>query len=497
MSLKSLKVIKAKEMKRVENLAFERGESEVLFMQKAGEGIAKRIVEMNISKKIVLLLGKGNNAGDCLVCGSYLLKRGFLVRAKTFFDVSSASSLFLMNFEIFKKEGGVVEKISDKNSFETDEIILDGIFGTGFQGRIEKPFSNIIEDINNFKNVKIAIDIPSGVNGDSGIVEGVAIKADYTFFLELPKSGFFLNQGWDHVGKLERIGFGLKEEFIDEAEEEFYLLNEKKILKFLPKVKRSQNKYDSFVVGITGSSGMEGAANLSGLSALRSGAGIIKLFMRGEKKSFWDMAEELVKVELDFEKEDLLLENLKKAKVVYIGPGLGRGKDVEDFLLKILPKIKVPCVLDADALFFFANNLDCKLPKEVIMTPHKGEMERLVFKKGLFGLEFLEECQKFCEKFGIILVLKGAPTFVFQKGEKPIVCVRGSPALATAGTGDVLTGMIAALLARGVGVFEAALLGVFLHGVLGEMVEREKGVYSVIASDLIGFLPRVFQEKFC
>jgi NAD(P)H-hydrate epimerase len=496
MSIRSLKVIKAKEMKRIEGLAFEKGASEVLFMQEAGEGIAKRIMEMNISKKVVMLLGKGNNAGDCLVCGISLLRKGFLVKAKTFFDISSGSSLFLMNFEIFKKEGGVVEEISDKNFFERDEIILDGIFGTGFSGKVEEPFSRVIEDINALPNVKISVDIPSGVNGDSGVVESIAIKADHTFFLELPKTGFFLNQGWDHIGKLERIGFGLGEEFIDEAKEDFYLLDEKKILKFLPKISRSQNKYDSFVLGITGSSGMEGAANLSGLSALRSGAGIVKLFMRGNKKSSLDMAEELVKVELDFKKEDLLLENLRKAKAVYIGPGIGREKEVEKFLLKILPKIEVPCVLDADFLFFFSNNLDCKLPKKVIMTPHKGEMERLVSKKGLSGLEFLEECQNFCERHKTVLVLKGAPTFIFQNKEKPIVCLRGSPALATAGTGDVLTGIIAAFLARGVNSFEAALLGVFLHGVLGEIVEKEKGIYSVIASDLIEFLPRVFKEKF-
>lgn len=480
-----LKVVSSKEMARIEKMAI--SENDLEFIQKAGLSIAKKIQEISTSKKILLLLGKGNKAADGLCASIYLLKKGYKVKAVQFFDETSFSKGAFHFFKHFQKEGGVIEK---KLHVEKDEIILDALFGIGFEGDLSGFVLEAIQKINPLSNLKIAIDVPSGLDGSTG-QSTAAFKADFTFYIELPKTGFFVNKGWDAVGKLEKIEIGLEKKFIDQAKANFYLPDEK-IASSLPKIKRSRNKYESFVVGITGSFGMEGSANLSGRASLRSGAGIVKLALLDYKNE--EMSDELVKIKLDLDKRDEVLSLCNSAKALYIGPGLGRTKEISDLLAFLIPKIKVPVVLDADGLYFFAYNLNTKLPEKIVMTPHKKEMYRLLGKEVLDDLELIEETQKFVDKYKTVLVLKGAPSFIFSPNEKPTVALRGDPGMAKAGTGDVLTGIIAALLAQGLDPLEAASLGTYVHGICGEEVVKEKTAFSLIASDLIENLPKTFKK---
>lgn len=482
-----IKVVKASEMAKIEKEAILKGASFTSFMKKASFGIYSLTKKLNISKKIVIFLGKGNNAEDAILAGIHFLKDNFSVRAYLIFDEKKLSSSFKKNIEIFKKEGGKISHLK-KISVKKDEIIIDGIFGIGFKGSLSDKISKIIKKINSFKNFKISIDVPSGVNADTGEVKKIAFSADMTLYMQLPKTGFFLNQGWNYVGKLKKIDFGLKEEFIKKMKEDFFLLNEKSLPK-LPEMKRTQNKYDAgYVIGIGGSPSMEGAGTMSSISCLKSGAGIVKLF----STSFACDYPEIIKIKLDFSKEKEFLKIANKADSIFIGPGIGRKKDVFNFLQKILPKIKIPCVLDADALYFLSK-YKCKLPKKLVMTPHRKEMLRLLGEKDLKDEILIKKCQRFSNKYKTILVLKGGPTFIFSPQKNPIICTEGSKGMATAGTGDVLTGIIASFLSK-MDPLKASLLGVYIHGYAGEIAEKIKTPYPMIAQDVIDNLFESFKK---
>lgn len=496
--MQKIKVVSPLEMNRIERVAFQEGSKSEDFMNLAGEGIADKVSSLTDSQKIVLLSGKGNNAGDGFTSALFLLKKNYKVRALLFFDPKEFSDLCLKKFVEFKKAGGTFSKLSEEDlSFENEEIVIDAVFGIGLKGKIDPFFSSIFTKINSFNNLKISIDVPSGLDGETGIVSQSAIKADHTIYLTFPKRGFFLNDGWDFVGLLHRVSFGLEKKYIDEAKADFFLIEEQDIKDDLPPIERKRDKYQAgFVAACAGSLGMEGAANLSGKAALRIGAGIVKLFIYGfdpkrNEKSF----DELVKFELDLSKKEEILNICNSASSVFIGPGIGRKSAISDLLQFLLPKINKPLVLDADGLYFFSNNLDCKLPKEIILTPHRGEMLRLLKQTPSCDEELFSLTQNFCENHSCVIVLKGAPTFIFKPQDKPTIVLVGDPGMATAGSGDVLTGIIAGLLSQKMDIYKAAVLGVYLHGRAGEIASKEKTSYSMIASDIIECLPKVLKKN--
>lgn len=498
--MKKEKVVTASEMARIEALTLSEGQSEQNFVLAAGSGIAQKIIDLSPSKKIVLLSGRGNNGADGFVAGSILLKKGYSVRSLLFFSPpSSFSKLCFTSFESFKQAGGTyvnAESLEDIN-FEKDETIVDSIFGTGFKGRVEAPLSLMFEKINSYKNLKIAIDIPSGINGNSGEIASLAIKADHTIYLSLAKTGLFLKNSWNWVGEIHQVDFGLKEKYISQAHASFLLAKAESIKQGdLPPIERTRNKYTAgFVVAIAGSPGMEGAANLSGKAALRSGAGIVKLFMYGfPHKTCVSTADELVKLELDLAKKEEVISTCNNASAIFIGPGIGRTQEISEFLRYILPKIITPLVLDADGLYFLSENPNCPLPKHTVITPHRKEMERLINKKNISIENLLEESQLFCKKKNVVIVLKGAPTFVLKEDQLPIIITAGDPGMATAGSGDVLTGIVTALISQKMDIYNASILGAVLHGIAGKSAAKEKTSYSMVASDIIDNLPQAFKK---
>lgn len=494
-----LEVISSSEMKRVEGVAIKKGFSEKKFMEEAGKNIAKEIEKLKISKSIFLLLGKGNNAQDGLLAARFLLKKGFKASAFFIFEKKFNSS-FLENLKKFKKEGGVV---LDRLDIKKEDVIIDAIVGTGFKGSIDKKVLKILEKINDLSNKKVSIDIPSFVDGDTGEVKKIAFKADYTIFLQLPKKGFFLNEARQFIGKLKCANFGLKKEFIEKSKIDFYFLKEKKLKRFLPKIKRDRNKYEAgSILAIAGKEGMEGAAYLSSYAAMRAGAGIVNLYSTSHLKA----KEEVITKKIDFENVEEIVEKINRSDCVFIGPGVGRDKKFEKFFLKILPKIKTTTVLDADALFLLSKNLKVSLPKKTILTPHRKEMKRLLNKKNVLDEKLLKETQKFAIEKDVLIILKGFPTFIISnknsslKGhltkktssKYPLIIDRGTAGMATAGMGDVLTGILASFISQKLDMYTAAELAVFILGYAAEIVDKEKTVYSTIASDVIEYLPRAF-----
>lgn len=500
MTLEGYKVVSAKEMKRIEEKAYAEGASESHFMENAGKAIAEIAEEYlyncHLEPHVALLIGKGNNGGDAFVAGTKLIEKGIAVSAFHFYPLEECSPLCQKQCEHFKKAGGKVHSIHTETHipFEPRGILLDGLVGTGFHGAAEGILAHAITSANQSRLPIIAIDVPSGLNASTGEVKSVAIRAAETVYLGLPKIGFFIGEGWDHVGNLIGADFGLDKKYIDEAHEEAYLINEETVLHCMPHMKRSRHKYDAgYVLAIAGSLEMPGAAILASIATLRSGAGIVRLF-HPENMPQIGMPPEVIREVWNLDKKKLIFAESERADAVLIGPGLGRTKEVKKLLSSLFERLTLPCVIDADALYFLAEHPKWKLPEISILTPHRKEMERLLTKayKHESDTHFHEACQEFADKKDVTLVVKGGPTFIFHPGTVPIIVPRGTPGMATAGAGDVLTGIIAALAAQGVEARAAAALGVFLHAVAGEAAAFQKTPYCMIASDITDSLPEAF-----
>ncbi|NGX50315.1 MAG: Bifunctional NAD(P)H-hydrate repair enzyme Nnr [Chlamydiae bacterium] len=486
--IEGYKVISASEMRRIEKLSIEKGASDEAYMLKAAEGIAGRaeafILESELEKSVTLLVGKGNNGGDAFAAGTFLLNRGFQVEAYHTVASGEASPLCQRFERDYIEAGGELHRGRD---LPLKGLIIDGLLGTGFKGKLEGKILDVVQKANNSKLPILAIDIPSGVDGDSGEIDPVAIEARETLFLGLPKVGFFLNGGYNSIGKLCAIDFGMELHFIHEAQPLAYLIDEKRIGELLPPLKRTRHKYEAgYVIALAGSPGMAGAAMLASLAALRTGAGIVRLFypegMEGELAS---SPYELIRTSYKWGDPSKIFEEGKRASAALIGPGVGREKEMRTFVQQVVGGLEMPCVIDADGLLLLK-----EFPEGAILTPHYREMCTLLSVDSLTQ----ELCQKFVDKNRVTLVLKGAPTWIYHPDILPLIIPAGDPGMATAGTGDVLTGMIAALVAQKLRGREAAALGVYLHALAGEIAAEKMTSYDMIASDLIEALPSAFQR---
>lgn len=499
-----MKVVSSHQMTEIESKAYRDGLSESDFMEEAGNGVALVVHDYaeknNTDRKVILLCGKGNNAGDAYVAGISLIHLDYEVFAYQTFPISECSTLCKQNHVQFMQEGGKMKEIVSEEEIwlPTSGIIIDGLFGTGFRGKVDDPFASIIRLLNKSRLPIISVDIPSGLDGDTGEVQGESIIAYETAYLGLPKTGFFLRDGWNHVGKLTYVDYGLPQKYIDESDADFILLSPDLMRPLLPPIQRDRHKYQAgLVVGLSGSKQYPGAALLASSAAMSSGAGIVRLLHpKGMEIELAPSPHELIKVPYDYTDVDDILELLNTASGVFIGPGIGLSVETRKLIQTVLPKITKPCVIDADALTILSETGKIKLPEKTILTPHMGEMKRLLhIETAQKDKKFMEQCQKYAEKKKVTLILKGGPTFIFHPGSMIMVNAHGDPGMATAGSGDVLTGILAALLSEGLSTHEAAQLGVFLHGVSGEFAAEDLTSYCMVASDLINHLPDAFQQK--
>lgn len=499
-----MKVVTPKQMSEIESEAYKGGSLEKDFMEEAGSGVALVVhdyVEKNsLEKQVILLCGKGNNAGDAYVAGYHLIFFDYDVIALQTFPLEECTPLCKENQKRFVDAGGTFREIHHADEMDLPEggVIVDGLFGTGFRGKIESPIDEIIEAANQSRLPIIAIDIPSGLNGETGRAENVVITANETAFLGLPKTGFFLNEGWNLVGKLNYVDFGLPDQYVEKIKTPLDMLETENMRKLLPPITRNRHKYQAgYVVGWAGSPGMPGAALLSCYAALGAGAGIVRLLhLEGMQTEIGAAPYELLRMSYNEHDTDKIIDEINHSSACFLGPGLGSSPSIRHLLEEVIPHIEKPCVLDADALNFMAENT-IPFPKDCILTPHLGEMRRLLNSDRLdpVGNDTLDLCQDFADHNKVTLVLKGAPTFIFHEGEPIVVNPNGDPGMATAGCGDVLTGIITSLLAQGLAPYDAAVLGVYLHSMAGEFAAREMTSYCMIASDIIDHLSDAFKFK--
>lgn len=493
-----MQVLTPHQMAEAERQAIRGGAAEAAFMERAGAEVAAAIhsyVERcGLAKRATLLCGKGNNAGDAYVAALHLMKKGYEVEAFQLFKSQEASPLCRRYAERFVACGGLQQQ---NLRFHPTGVVVDGIFGTGFRGTVPPDVAAVIDAANESGLPILAVDIPSGLNGEEGSVGGAAIRAAETLFLGRPKLGFFLELGWEYVGVLRSLDFGLPHTFTDAMEASMLLLTVEMVRTLLPPVVRTRNKYSrGYVLGVAGSIGMGGAAILSAAAAQRGGAGIVRLaYPAGLDTELAQLPPEVLRLSYHEGDRQGILEQKQRAKALFIGPGLGRREAARQLFTLLWPAIDKPCVLDADALFFLADApapQQASWPDNLILTPHHGEMARLLHKVSFplqLDLAVLAECQRYVDERKITLVLKGAPTFIFHPYAVVRVCPWGDPGMATAGSGDLLTGVVAALLAQGLPPHDAATLGVALHSLAGEAAAAQYTSFCMTASDILKHLP--------
>jgi len=486
-----MKILSAKEMARIEQLAYADGCKEEDFMQGAGEAVAdcirKFIAKRHIDPKIILLLGSGNNAADALVAGGLLRSGGFDVVALALSPFEKCSPLYQIHAKHFEKVGGKIYLLEDNAEINFSEatLLIDGIFGTGFHGEVGGIHKRVIERANASDIPIISVDIPSGVNGTTAERAETSICATATCFLGFPKTGCFLGEVWNLVGEIYCYDFGLPESFKEQAQEDFLLIDEHIIKEIFPKIVRTRHKYEAgYVVGVGGSPGMPGAPILASYAALRAGAGIVRLlYPKGMEAELAAAPYEMIRE--GYEDCQTIFEAAKKAAALFLGPGMGTTEKSYKILKELTSKIKTPCVIDADALSLMGS-YDLGPPAHAILTPHIGEMKRLLkVEEELSIKELLFLTQKYSIQHDVTIVLKGALTYIFHPEKQIYISAKGDPGMATAGSGDVLTGVIAAFLAQTKNPLHAAILGAHTHAVAGEMAAKTYGSYSMIASDII------------
>ena len=490
--LEGEKIIDATEMARAENDAIDDGYNPEKFMLQAAKSFADLvedyIIEHRLPREVTFFCGKGNNGADGFATAILLIEKGFAVKAFYLYDFLESS---LLNRKFFKILSQKIEIQKYENQLEFSFVIIDALVGTGFKDKPDEKLTKAIEAINQSSSKKIALDIPSGLDGSKGATQPVIVKADTTLYLEVCKTGFFINKGLDYVNELRKGTFSFPAKYLERALGFGFVFNQDSVKNLLPPMMTTQHKYErGYVLAVAGSKGMGGAALLSTLSCMRSGAGIVRLLYQKEMENeLQDSFLELIKTPLS---KEILDQEGKRASAILIGPGLGHNQQIQKEMLDFLENFENPCVIDADMLTFFAEH-GKKYPKEIVLTPHRFELIRLLgAKKDICDEDLLEIAQGFVEEKKVTLVLKGAPTFILSPKKPLLVFYFGDKGMATAGSGDVLAGIIAGLLSRKMHAREAAAVGVYIHQKAGKAAAMLKGSHSVIASDIIEELPALF-----
>jgi len=375
---------------------------------------------------------------------------------------------------------------------------VDALFGAGLNRPIEGSCENIIDMINRYAAYVLSVDMPSGISADTGQVMGIAVKADMTVMLGYPKIGLYLYPGAAYAGKVEIADIALP----GEAETNTRILTEEEAAECLP-VRAPRTNKGSFgrVYAFTGSAGMPGAAVLSASAAYRAGAGYVCACVVAPVARVMhnSLKEAVTRILPDrggyycFRSLEAVKDELSRADVVYMGPGLGQGAHVTEFVRGLMETVQTRMVIDADALNAIADDVNIlkKLKAPCVITPHPGEMSRLT---KLPVNEILDSTIKtageFSREFNVVTLLKDARTIVADPEGQICINVTGSPALAKAGSGDVLTGMIAGFMAQGLDPFMSAAVGAYIHGRAGELAEENLSSYGVLASDLLEYIPK-------
>lgn len=480
-------------------------------MENAGRNSADFILshfKLHTYRSIIIIAGKGNNAGDGFVIARYLIEKNYPVSLILVYDEKELKGDALINFNKLKNLSSDKLKISDLNNLKIHDfensLIIDSIFGIGFKGYPDEKSKYIIDIINSISSsTVVSIDIPSCLQKYNQ--ESISVDADCTLSMGAYKFDTLFYKGREASGNVNLIDIGVSyRDFKDRNIQKIFLL-EKSDIK-LQKREANANKYTSGKVFVlAGSKGYTGAAYLCTTSAMRIGSGaVIIAYPESLDAIIEEKITEPVKLPLEetedgglsFDNFDALKEKIEWSDCTLIGPGIGRNENTLSLVRKLVSDVKGNYVIDADGIFAFKDNLELlkKSNSKVILTPHTGEFANLLNLTSQDVInDFFNLSKNFAKKYNVILVLKGAPTIITD-GEYFYINSLGKENLATFGTGDVLSGIISGLFSQSKDAMQSAINGILIHGYISEKLYNEYGSDSMMASDMLENLKTVKKE---
>ena len=527
-----MKIVTAEQIRELDQLTVDlTGVSWAMLMETAGARIAESIIDDASRDVIAVFCGKGNNGGDGAVVARHLWLRGAVVDVFLFGRITDARGEARTNFEILKRlseasatsNGGEVNFVEVTSEAEASEIrvlhdaVIDALLGTGLERPAAGLYAKAIETINQGKALLgeallvLSVDIPSGIASDSSQINGPCVNADLTVTFTAPKTGNVLPPACNFNGKLVTVGIGTPDELVEEIDSDTFLVEADDVSLWLETSRRSADAHKGSVgdvLLIAGSPGKTGAAALAAEAVLKSGAGLVTvatsysarplLVSQVPSVIMTEALEDLPNGVISSSALDRALELSAGKNVVALGPGLSsQDGSTREFVLEFVRRLTaslVPLVIDADGLNALAplpDGLHFGNHGFVVVTPHPGEMARLIGRPTADVVaDRVNIARAFSQKFGVTTVLKGQRTLVVSPSGQICINPTGNAGMATAGSGDVLTGMIAGLLAQNEkSPFEAIVAAVFLHGLAGDLAAHEVGTRSLVASDIVRFLP--------
>lgn len=499
-----MKIFSAKQLMEADLFTLEKqGISSEELMERAAILVFKEIERLLKQERrpVKIFCGVGNNGGDGLVVARLLLEKAYDVAVYVVNYSDNKSKDFLLN-ETRLKEVGNNELIilRPEKAFPVlhkKDLVVDAIFGIGLNRPLDTWVANLIKHLNESDAMLISVDVPSGLFTDSvTIYKDAVVKADYTFSFQAPKLVFFLPQTGVFTGKLKILDIGLDRDFLETLPVGAHFIEKEEALKlYRPRKKFSHKGTFGHVLLVGGSHGKMGSICLTGTAALRAGAGMATFFIPG---CGYEIAQTLLPEAMVLTDEaEKHLSNIDfdiDPSVVCFGVGTGQKKETLNAFEKLLDKIKKPMVIDADGLNLLSHNKELlkKIPKNSVLTPHPKELERLI---GAWEDDFekLEKAREFVKTFSLILVIKGVHSItVSEKGS--MINSTGNPGMATAGSGDVLAGVITGLISQQYDPLAAAVLGVYLHGKAGDIAAGKTGCETMIAGDIAHNLGAAYEE---
>lgn len=486
-------------------------------MERAAKGCSNWITKNFMPDKASLVLvfvGPGNNGGDGLAIARLLADENFKV--KVFLcseNLSEDASINLKRLNQQKKAIVVnVSEISDIPEIQSDDIVVDALFGSGLSRVLEDMPANVVDYINNSNATVISIDIPSGLFSEESPVSGsfdplsldetevtrssfIAVKADYTLTFEQPFLSFFYPETVDYVGDWTVIPIGLHKGFIEDLESKYFYITKETIkLRLAKRSKFSHKGTYGHALLVSGSYGKMGAAVMASKACLRSGVGLLTTHIPKFGYEIMQTAVPEAMLSIDrYNKVSSEIPYINNYSAIGIGPGIGKSNATQTALKEVIERTNSPIVFDADAINILAENRDYleKNFDNCVFTPHPKEFERIAgYAEN--HIQRIELQLEFAMKYNTIVVLKGAHTSIACPDGKCYFNSTGNPGMATAGSGDVLTGIILSFLAKGYSAKDAALIGVYIHGLAGDIAKEKYGEEALIASDIIEYIGSAF-----
>jgi len=509
-----LRLVTAQQMKALDQRAVsEHGITTLALMENAGRAVVDFVrAELGnlTGKRVLVVCGTGNNGGDGLVAARLLAQLGATVYCALLGSRDKLKPEPKANAELLLQTGITIREIASPDAlaplFSNQDIVIDALFGTGLTRPAQGLYADAIRLINDSGAYVVAVDIPSGVDADTGLVYEPAVRARLTVTMGLPKFGLWLYPGRTCVGKLKVADIGYPRQLLEDGGDTF-LVDDDYLRGHLPR-RPAQGHKGTFgtCLLICGSANFSGAACLAGRAAVRSGCGLVVLgFPQSLADIIGSRVIEAVKLPLpqtpaqtlSYAALEPILDQAAEADCVAVGPGITTHADTRKLVLGLLAEIKKPLVIDADGINNLAGALSAlkQARPPIVLTPHPGELGRLINRPAEeVNADRINICRSFAQEHKVVLLLKGAPTVVGAPDGRVLVNPTGNSGLASGGTGDVLTGLVAGLIAQGAVPLAAAATAAFLHGRAADIAATELTEYCLAATDLVDYLPRAFRS---